>query len=107
MPTSIPRIIFGLAITLFIPGFAITLVVFPGIGVIERVALSSVLSIVTVLLTALFLDMVLGIDWTAGNITLALLSITSFFLIIWALQNRKSIGKMIKNKWPVSKQEVI
>ncbi|HEX54898.1 MAG: hypothetical protein DRO94_05020 [Candidatus Altiarchaeales archaeon] len=103
MILSLLRIIFGFALTLFIPGFAMTLVIFPRIGLIERMAFSSVLSICTVMLTALFLDLVLGIDITASNMVIALLSITALFLVIWVIMNRKLIIENLKRikerKW--------
>ncbi|ODS40851.1 MAG: hypothetical protein A7315_07505 [Candidatus Altiarchaeales archaeon WOR_SM1_79] len=92
MVLSILRIIFGLLLTLFIPGFAITLVVFPKEGRIEKIALSCVLSIATVLLMALFLDLVLGIDITAESMVIALLSFSIFFFLIYIVQNRKRIN---------------
>lgn len=86
---EILRIIFGLALTLFIPGFAISLVLFSKEEVdwIGRIALSSVLSIAAVLLTTLFIDLVLGVDTTPINIVIALLSVTAFFMIIWVIKS--------------------
>ncbi len=93
MVFSILRIVFGLLLTLFIPGFAVTLVVFPrDLGRVERVALSCVLSIATVLLTALLLDLVLGVDITAENMVVALLSLSAFFFLVYIILNRRYTG---------------
>ena len=87
---EIIQIILGLALTLFIPGFAISLVLFSKeeVDVVGRIAISGVLSIATVLLTTLFIDMALGVDTTPENIIIALLSVTAFFLIIWVIKSR-------------------
>jgi len=89
MVLSILRVIFGLLLTMFIPGFAITLVIFPGEGKIEKVALSCVLSIAITLLMALSLDLVLGIDITAESMVVALLSFSAFFFLIYIVQKRR------------------
>lgn len=87
---GIVQIIFGLALTLFVPGFAISLVLFSKdeIDFVGRIALSCVLSIATVLLTTLFIDLVLGLDTTPENIIIALLSVTALFLIIWFVKSK-------------------
>lgn len=89
MILSALRIIFGLALTLFIPGFVISLVLFSKdeVDLVGRIALSFVLSIATVLLTTLFIDLVLGVDTTPENIVIALLSVTALFLIIWFIKS--------------------
>ena len=89
MVLSILRVIFGLLLTMFIPGFAITLVIFPGESKIEKVALSCVLSIAITLLMALSLDLVLGIDITAESMVVALLSFSAFFFLIYIVQKRR------------------
>jgi len=87
---EIIRVIFGLALTLFIPGFAITLVLFSKeeVDFVGRIALSCVLSIAVVLLTVLFIDLVLGVDTTPGNIIISLLSVTALFLFIWIIKSK-------------------
>lgn len=85
------RAVFGFALTLFIPGYAFILALYPkkkDLGTIERIALSSVMSIAITLLLALFLDMVLGIDFTGENITAALLSFTAICLAAWLVQTK-------------------
>ncbi|OYT53105.1 MAG: hypothetical protein B6U72_06895 [Candidatus Altiarchaeales archaeon ex4484_2] len=83
------RIIFGLLLTLFIPGFALTLALFPkNTSKIERIALGSVLSIALTLLTALTLDLGLGVDFTAENMSISLLALTIFFTTVWLMQTR-------------------
>jgi len=80
------RLMTGLALLLFVPGFAIMLVFYPKHGDIplfERVALSGILSIGSAVGVFLFLDLVLGIDTTAGNGFLSLSVITVLALVIW------------------------
>ena len=83
---SILRIVFGFLLTLFIPGFALMLVLYPrrgDLGVVERIALSSVLSIAVTLLMALFLDLVLGVDFTAKNMVVSLSLFTVACSLVW------------------------
>ncbi|RLG38199.1 MAG: hypothetical protein DRN91_03360 [Candidatus Alkanophagales archaeon] len=83
------RIIFGLIFLLFVPGYALTLALFPRkeeITLIERVGFAGVLSIVADILTTLFIDLVLGIPTTAINIVIALLCLTALALLIWRLE---------------------
>ncbi len=93
------RIIFGLLLTLFIPGFALTLVLFPkNTGIVDRIALGSVLSIALTLLTALTLDLGLGVDFTAVNMAISLLALTISFTMIWLIQTSWFKNKTIR-KW--------
>lgn len=104
MPLQILRIILGFLLTLFIPGFALTLALYPkkkDLQMVERIALSSVLSIAITLLTALFLDLGLGIDFTARNMIISLSLITIVCFFIWVIQTNiipeMIIGSMEKN----------
>ena len=85
------RAISGLLITLFIPGFALTLALFPrkrDMKGIERIALSSVLSIAVTVLGALVLDRVLGIDYTALNMAAALLVFSIIFFVVYLMETK-------------------
>jgi uncharacterized membrane protein len=69
----------------FIPGYAGTWALYPqkdDITLIERIALSFILSVATVILCALFLDIVIGVDTTGLNIVITLLFITLFLLVV-------------------------
>jgi uncharacterized membrane protein len=88
---DIIRAVAGLALTLFIPGFALVMALYPrkkDLEIVERIALSSVLSIAITLLMALFLDLVLGIDFTATNMVIALIGFTILGLLTWLVQTR-------------------
>jgi Protein of unknown function (DUF1616) len=83
------RVIFGFALTLFIPGFAFTLALFPrreDISPVERLAFSFVLSISSVLIVVLFIDMALHIPTTAFNIAASLLSFTFLCFALFGIQ---------------------
>jgi uncharacterized membrane protein len=103
------RVIFGLLLTLFIPGYALTLALFPkNTSKTERIALGSVLSIALTLLTALTLDLGLGVDYTAENMIISLTALTIIFTLIWLIQTswfrdetRKAYDK-ITRKWKKS-----
>lgn len=82
------RIILGFVLTLFLPGFAVGLVIFrkDKLDIIERLALSSALSIAITLLMALFLDLLLGISTTASNMIFPLLTLTLLAFLVWSVQ---------------------
>ena len=86
MIVELVRVVAGLILILFIPGFALTWAFFPRKGDIdrrERVALSFALSIAGVMLSVLFIDMALGLDTTPPNIIISLVSLTLLSLFIW------------------------
>ncbi|HDS45789.1 MAG TPA: DUF1616 domain-containing protein [Methanomicrobia archaeon] len=83
------RIVFGLLFLLLVPGYALTLALFPqkdDLGVVERLGFAGALSIVAALLTTLFIDLALHIPTTAVNIVLALLTLTGAALLLWRLE---------------------
>jgi len=89
MVLEIVQAILGFFLTLFVPGYALVLALYPkkkDLEFIERIALSSVLSIAITLLMALFLDLVLGVDFTAVNMVIALVSFTVICFIFWVIQ---------------------
>jgi len=70
------RVFFGFLLLVFIPGFLITQIFFPRPGdlrPVERLAYSLVLSIGSVLIFILFMDVYLGIDTTPVNVVLGLI----------------------------------
>jgi uncharacterized membrane protein len=85
------RAAFGFALTLLIPGYAFILLLYPkkkDLGTVERLALSSVMSIAITLLLALFLDLGLGMDFTGENISYSLIGFTGVCLVGWLIQSK-------------------
>lgn len=83
------RAIFGFILVLFIPGYALSWAFFPRkeeLGFMERMAISFVLSIASVMLSVLFIDLVLGVDTTPENIVIAILTLTGLAACIWKLE---------------------
>lgn len=71
---------------MFIPGYAITLVLYPQkkeISYVKRIGFSLVLSIISVILLVLFIDEVLAINTTSINIVAAILLFSFLALCIW------------------------
>jgi uncharacterized membrane protein len=96
----IPRAIAGYILILFIPGYALTLALYPTreeLPFIERLALSFVLSIVGVMISVLFADIYLGIDVTPVNIVVTTLIVTSLAALVW--QVRIFYGKSRLKGW--------
>jgi len=80
------RAAFGFLLLLFVPGFTISLLFFPrltDLRLIERLVYSTVLSIGSVIVIVLFMDVFLGVNTTATNITLFILAFSALALIIW------------------------
>jgi uncharacterized membrane protein len=80
------RAVFGFILLLFVPGFTISLLFFPRIPdlrFIERLVYSTVLSIGSVIAIVLFMDVFLGVNTTASNITLFILAFSALALIVW------------------------
>ena len=89
MTFSTLRVITGLAILFFIPGFAATWALYitkEEIPMITRLALSFVLSITTVMLSTLFLDNVIGVDTTPMNIMATLIVVIIVMVLIWEIR---------------------
>lgn len=91
------RVIFGFLLLLFIPGFVITLVYFPrlsDIGIVERLVYSTVLSIGSVIVLVLFMDVFLGINTRPLNIFLVIAAFSCFTFVVWVCErwylNRKA-----------------
>jgi uncharacterized membrane protein len=83
------RAILGLILIFFIPGYAFSWAIYTkktDLRFVVRIALSCVLSIAIVMLSALFLDSVLGIETTGLNVIFILLIISLFFLILYFVQ---------------------
>jgi uncharacterized membrane protein len=85
------QIILGFFLLLFVPGFAISLIYFPrltDIQLIERLIYSLVLSIGSVIVLVLFMDVVLGIYTTPRNISIIICVFSVFALMIWQCEKK-------------------
>lgn len=83
------RILAAFLLVLIIPGFALVYVFFPrtlDIPPLDRLVLSCIVSIGTVIVGALVMDYVLGLDTTPTNIVLFLVVVTGLSLICWRLE---------------------
>lgn len=100
MIIEILRVIAGLILILFIPGYVLTWAFYPrkqDITDIERIALSFALSISGVMLSVLFVDLVLGIDTTPVNIVITILALTFLAVFAWKI-HLFIINKELKQK---------
>ncbi len=82
------RVILGVILVFFLPGFAWTLVFFSGrqINIIERLALSFGLSIAVVTLSILALNKLVGVRITGFNSVLIILVIIIIPVVIYYLK---------------------
>jgi uncharacterized membrane protein len=83
------RVILGFLLLLFIPGFAITLVYFPRLSEIEfveRLVYSTVLSIGSVIVLVLFMDVFLGINTKPLNIFLVIGAFSYLAFFVWVCE---------------------
>lgn len=84
------RVIFGFLLVLLIPGFLISLVFFPrpsDIRIIERFVYATVLSIGSVIVSVLFMDVVLGIDTTPANIVIVITVFCLILALLWIIRS--------------------
>lgn len=112
---TIPRAIAGYILILFVPGYAFTWALYPTheeMDFIERIALSFILSIVLVMLSVLFADIILGVDTTAPNIVIIVIFVTAIAVIIWGFQLlyarsrlKRWIDRIIGRKYKIFSQD--
>ncbi len=84
------RVILGIIIMFFLPGFTWSLVFFRGINVVERLVLSIGLSVAIITLSILALNKLLGIRITGANSLLIIIVITVIPLAFYY------IGRLVK-----------
>ncbi len=89
------RVIVGFLNLFFIPGFAISLIFFPrftDMGLIKRLACSTVLSVFSGIAFILLMDVVLGVDAAPGDISLSLSVFSAILLVVWLCEIWYLIG---------------
>jgi hypothetical protein len=80
------KIIAGSIILVFVPGLAVTLVFYPrftDMKPLERLAGSTILGMIIVVASILFMDIVLGVDATFSNIALGLGLFSTILFGVW------------------------
>jgi uncharacterized protein YhhL (DUF1145 family) len=83
------RIVFGFSLFLLIPGFALSLALFPrstDLSFIDRIVYSTVFSISSGIASIVFLDIVLGFDRTLENFILVIGSFSVLMILIWSVE---------------------
>jgi uncharacterized membrane protein len=83
------RVILGFLLVLLIPGLLITLVYFPRLSdlhIVERLVYAAILSIGSVIVCVLFMDVVLGIDTTPINVVLIISTFCLGLAILWLIR---------------------
>ena len=87
---EICRIVGGLALLLFIPGFTISLVLYPrknDLPLVDRLVLSGTLSIGMSISVFLLMDIGLGVDTTPANDSIALFFVSILAIIVWQIES--------------------
>ena len=80
------KVIIGSLILVFVPGLATTLVFYPrftDMKPFERLAGATILGMIIVIASILFMDNVLGVDATFGNIALGLGLFSTMLFVVW------------------------
>lgn len=93
--------IIGLLLIFIVPGYILSLFYFKNTydsSLIERACFSVILSFITVLLSIIFLDLILGIDTKIDNIYMFLLLIVLFLIILYFLVKFIFSNKIIIKK---------
>jgi uncharacterized membrane protein len=90
--------VLGLLLITVVPGFFLSLIIFRDhkFTLVERICISSAINISLVIIIALLLDMVLGVDITAENVVKSLLVVTILSIFVWVLEPHriKKISKI-------------
>lgn len=84
------RIILGFLLVFFLPGYLLSLFFFQkssDIGIVERLAYSAVMSIGSVIVCVLFMDVFLGIDTIPLNIVIILVAFCLLLLILLVIRH--------------------
>lgn len=74
---------------MFIPGYAVTLVLYPekkDLSYVKRIGFSVVFSMISVILLVLFIDEVLAVNTTPINIAASILLFSFFAICIWIVE---------------------
>lgn len=101
-PLEVLRVIIGFILVLFIPGFALSWALFPAredLSDIERLAYSFVLSLLSVMLGVLFMDVKLGLEVTTVNILIVIGCIVGGSAIIYGIQIAVIRSGLLKRWW--------
>lgn len=80
----------GFILIMFIPGYALTLFLYPqkeDISYVKRIGLAFVLSMISVILLVLFIDEFLAINTTPINIVAAILVFSILVLFAWKVES--------------------
>ena len=81
------RIVIGFLLLLFIPGFALSLVIFPrstDLSITDRIVYSTVMSISSGIASVVFMDIVLGIGRTLENFILVIGNFSVLAFLFWS-----------------------
>jgi uncharacterized membrane protein len=84
------RVIFGFLLVMFIPGLLISLMFYPkqsDISIIERLVYATILSVGSIIVCVLFMDVFLGIDTTPINAVIVITAFCSILTLIWIIRS--------------------
>jgi hypothetical protein len=96
------RVVFSFLLLLFVPGFALSLVIFPrftDLSTIDRLVYSIVLSISSCIASVVFIDIVPGLDVTLDTFILVI-SVFSLLLVLFWSAERYYLNSHLKKKEP-------
>ena len=85
------RTIYAVFFMLFLPGFSLIIILFRKneIGLLEKIALSPVFSVLIIFALMIFPGYFLGVDLTALNVFIMVSVFTIICLLIWAYRSGK------------------
>ena len=96
------RMVFSFLLLLFVPGFALSLVIFPrltDLSTVDRLVYSIVLSISSCIASVVFIDIVPGLDVTLDTFIL-IISVFSLLLVLFWSAERYYLNSHLKKKEP-------
>jgi hypothetical protein len=100
------RVVFSFLLLLFIPGFALSLVIFPrltDLSIIDRLVYSTVLSISSCIAAVVFIDIVPGLDVTLETFTLVISVFSLLLFLFWSAERYYLNSRLKKLEPEISK----
>jgi len=109
---TIFQAIAGFILIFFVPGYALSWTFYPfrdELTQINRIALSLVLSVASVMASVLFVDIYLGVDFTPINIVITILLVTVLAIISWRIRiiDAGKMRKKLKMRFLSVKEKII
>jgi len=96
------RLLFSFLLIIFVPGFALSLVIFPrlaDLSIMDRLVYATVMGISSCIATVVFIDIVPGLEVTVENFALVISCFSLLVLLAWSAE-RYYLNRRLKKQEP-------